>query len=110
MLTIVPGGQTGVDRAALDVAIASGLPHGGWCPAGSKAEDGPIDARYQLKETPSKKYDARTCRNVIDSDGTLILNAGELADGTLKTRLVVDSCDAGKRWYALCALSRVSGN
>jgi hypothetical protein len=50
---IISGGQTGVDRAALDVALALGLPHGGWCPRGRRAEDGPLGARYQLAETPS---------------------------------------------------------
>jgi hypothetical protein len=50
-LKIISGGQTGADRAALDWAIEHGIPHGGWCPAGRKAEDGTIDPRYQLKET-----------------------------------------------------------
>ena len=49
---IVSGGQTGADRAALDFAIGHGIPHGGWCPKGRKAEDGPIDPRYELTETP----------------------------------------------------------
>jgi len=83
---IVSGGQTGVDRAALDVAIACKVPHGGWCPAGRRAEDGPIDPRYQLRETESEKYDERTEKNVIDSDGTLILCRGELTGGTKLTR------------------------
>jgi hypothetical protein len=79
---IVSGGQTGVDRAALDVAIELGLAHGGWCPLGRKAEDGPIDVRYNLRETSSPKYHVRTRRNVLDSDGTLILYRGELTGGT----------------------------
>jgi hypothetical protein len=49
---IISGGQTGADRAALDFAIKQGIPHGGWCPKGRRAEDGPIDAKYQLQETP----------------------------------------------------------
>ncbi len=57
---IVSGGQTGADRAALDFAIAHGIPHGGWCPQGRLAEDGTIDARYRLKETPSADYPQRT--------------------------------------------------
>ncbi|MEW6766011.1 MAG: putative molybdenum carrier protein [Pseudomonadota bacterium] len=81
---IVSGGQTGADRAALDFAIAHGIEHGGWCPAGRKAEDGPIDARYALTETEGG-YARRTRLNVRDSDGTLVLNLGELADGTLST-------------------------
>ncbi|MDO8644398.1 MAG: putative molybdenum carrier protein, partial [bacterium] len=55
-LKIVSGGQTGVDRAALDVALELGIPCGGWCPKGRKAEDGKIDARYPLKETPAADY------------------------------------------------------
>lgn len=47
---IVSGGQTGVDRAALDAAIALGIEHGGWCPQGRIAEDGVIPADYQLRE------------------------------------------------------------
>lgn len=70
---IVSGGQTGVDRAALDAALACGLPVGGWCPKGRRAEDGVIDARYPLEETPSRAYEQRTAWNVRDSDGTLVL-------------------------------------
>ncbi len=73
-LTIVSGGQTGADRAALDWAIAQGLPHGGHCPAGRKAEDGPLPKRYQLNETRSTSYAHRTRLNVMESDATLILS------------------------------------
>jgi len=83
--TIVSGGQTGVDRAALDVAIMLGFAHGGWCPAGRLAEDGPIDARYALRETASAAYDVRTERNVVDSDGTLVLASGEPRGGSALT-------------------------
>ena len=82
---IVSGGQTGADRAALDWAIDNGIEHGGWCPAGRRAEDGVIDARYALTELASRDYLQRTRRNVEDSDGTLILNLGELEGGTLAT-------------------------
>ena len=75
---IVSGGQTGVDRGALDAAIAAGIPHGGWCPRGRLAEDGPIAAQYQLRETRSAKYYIRTRKNVLDSDATLILCRGPL--------------------------------
>ncbi len=81
----VSGGQSGVDRAALDVAIACGIAHGGWCPAGRKAEDGPIALRYRLRETPSQDYRQRTRWNVRDSDGTLIFVSTLLAGGTLYT-------------------------
>lgn len=81
-LTIISGGQTGADRAALDFAIAHGIPHGGCCPRGRRAEDGVLDARYNLRETGSKNYRQRTRRNVEGSDATLIFNVGELADGS----------------------------
>ena len=79
---MVSGGQTGVDRAALDVAMALGLPCGGWCPTGRKAEDGHLALRYPLKETPSGEYAQRTEWNVRDSDGTLVLTRGEPSGGT----------------------------
>ena len=83
---IVSGGQTGVDRAALDWALASGVPCGGWCPLGRWAEDGPIDVRYPLRETPDVKPALRTEWNVRDSDGTLIVTlAGRITGGTLLT-------------------------
>jgi hypothetical protein len=83
---IISGGQTGADRAALDVAIKMGIPHGGNVPRGRMAEDGPIPSRYRLLEIPSDNYEARTEQNVIDSDGTLILAHGRLTGGTDYTR------------------------
>jgi hypothetical protein len=83
---VVSGGQTGVDRAALDAAIASGVDHGGWCPRGRLAEDGVIPARYRLVESASRRYWVRTERNVIDSDGTLIVHRGPLRGGTAFTQ------------------------
>lgn len=82
---IVSGGQTGVDRAALDVALKYKIPCGGWCPKGRIAEDGIIPERYPLKETDSSDYAVRTEWNVRDSDGTLILNSEELTGGTAFT-------------------------
>jgi len=83
---IVSGGQTGADRAALDWAIARGVPHGGWCPRGRRAEDGAIPLRYRLAETPSDSYVERTEWNVRDSDGTVILSlAAALTGGSRRT-------------------------
>ena len=82
---IISGGPTGADRAALAVALALGLPVGGGCPPGRRAEDGTIPDRYPLAETPEHNYEARTRRNIEDSDGTLILNLGTLDGGTALT-------------------------
>jgi hypothetical protein len=82
---IISGGQTGVDRGALDAAIACNIPHGGACPKGRLAEDGPIADCYQLTELDSRDYAVRTERNVLDSDGTLILFRQTLTGGTLLT-------------------------
>ncbi len=71
---IISGGQTGADRAALDFAMARGIPHGGWCPRERLAEDGTVPARYELTETPGSDYGQRTEWNVRDSDGTVILS------------------------------------
>ena len=84
---VISGGQTGVDRAALDVALRLGLPIGGWCPRGRLAEDGPIAVSYPLEETPEPLYAQRTEWNVRDSDGTLILTHGEATGGTALTRV-----------------------
>jgi hypothetical protein len=88
---VLSGGQTGADRAALDVALELGLPCGGWCPAGRLAEDGPIDPRSPLTETPSADPAERTTWNVRDGDGTLVLARPPLTDGT---RLAVEAAEA----------------
>ena len=82
---IVSGGQTGVDQAALEAAIAMGLDHGGWCPSGRRSERGPIPAKYQLIETFERNYTVRTEKNVVDSDATMILFRKKLTGGTLLT-------------------------
>jgi hypothetical protein len=91
---IISGGQTGVDQAALDVALALGLPVGGWCPKGRRAEDGRIPDRYPLTETAERNYQTRTRLNIEDSDGTLILNLGKLDGGTALT--ASHACQIGK--------------
>jgi hypothetical protein len=82
---VISGGQTGVDRAALDVALELGVPCGGWCPRGRRAEDGVIPEKYPLQETSTKEYPQRTERNVCDADGTLILTHGQPDRGTALT-------------------------
>ena len=83
---VVAGGQTGVDRAALDVALELGIACGGWCPKGRRAEDGSIPESYPLKESPTANYAERTALNVKDSEGTLILSRGALRGGTALTK------------------------
>lgn len=83
---IISGGQTGVDRAALDFALEKGIEIGGWIPKGRRAEDGCISAKYRnLVETKTRNYAQRTKLNVKDSDATLILSNGELIGGSLLT-------------------------
>ena len=88
---IISGGQTGVDRAALEFAIQHGLAHGGWCPSGRLAEDGVIPPIYRLRETELENYEERTERNVADADVTLIVaRQRELTGGTAFTKGCAD--------------------
>lgn len=94
---IVSGGQTGADLAALDWAIAHGVLHGGWCPKGRRSEDGLIDKRYLLRETPSRNYLERTEWNLRDSDATVIFTlTDELDGGSKRTAQLADKL--GKPW------------
>jgi hypothetical protein len=102
---ITSGGQTGADRAALDVAIELGIPHGGWIPKGRKTERGPLPTKYKLQEMPTDSYPKRTEKNVIDSDGTLIISHGELSGGSDFTRMMAEK--HGKPWIHVDA-NRVS--
>jgi hypothetical protein len=81
---LVSGGQTGADRAALDVALKHALPHGGWCPKGRKAEDGPISSGYLLAESSSGNYLQRTEWNARDTDGTVIFTMKPAVSGGSK--------------------------
>ena len=84
-MKIISGGQTGVDRAALDVALKLGIDCGGWCPDGRLDELGKIPDRYPLKELEHGGFAERTLQNVKDSDGTLIIYFGKLSGGTKQT-------------------------
>lgn len=97
---IVSGGQTGADRAALDWALAHGVLHGGWCPAGRKSEDGRISDVYMLTETPSRGYLERTQWNVRDSDATLIFTMSSTLDGGSK-RTAEFADRLGKPWLQI---------
>lgn len=87
MLTqIVSGGQTGADRAALDVAIKFNIPHGGWIARGRRTEDGPLPEVYRLREMAATDYPSRTRQNIIDSHGTAVISRGRLTGGSKLTR------------------------
>lgn len=79
---IITGGQTGVDRAAMDFALEHGIPLAGWCPKGRQAEDGMIDRKYPLRETPSAHYTQRTEWNIRDAGAIMIFTRGEITGGT----------------------------
>ena len=98
MIKIVSGGQTGVDRAALDAALELGADAGGWCPEGRTAEDGILPAHYPLQELPGAGYRQRTKRNGIDSDGTVISYFGFPSGGTEQT---IHFCISEKKPYLL---------
>ncbi|MHB1308729.1 MAG: putative molybdenum carrier protein [Limisphaerales bacterium] len=119
-LTIYSGGQTGADRAALDWAISENIPHGGWCPKGRKAENGPIPARYQLQETVSTGYADRTERNVMEADATVVFTLQQrLSSGSALTyslaamyrkpvlHLHEGTVEAGRRLAAFIRQNRV---
>jgi len=91
---VLSGGQTGVDRAALDAALEAGIPCGGYVPKGRLAEDGRVPGKYPMQECDSEDYAVRTFLNVRHSDATLILARGKPGGGTLFTKRVC--LDLGK--------------
>jgi len=105
LLKVISGGQTGVDRGALDAALALEVECGGWCPAGRLAEDGTIPERYPVKELANAGYAERTARNVADSDGTLIISKGEPIGGTRET---VDRCIEMRKLYLILDCASMS--
>jgi hypothetical protein len=100
---IVSGGQTGVDRGALEAALELGIEHGGWCPRGRRAEDERIPDQYRVQENESPDYSARTLRNVRESDATLIVATGKLSGGTRLTRELARRCEKP------CLVVRIDG-
>jgi hypothetical protein len=93
-MKIISGGQTGVDRAALDFALKHGIECGGWCPAGRLDENGRIPDHYPVQELPNGSPADRTAANVKDSDATVIFHCGELRGGTEYT---LQCCQREKR-------------
>ncbi|HZA37529.1 MAG TPA: putative molybdenum carrier protein [Candidatus Baltobacteraceae bacterium] len=104
-MKIISGGQTGVDRAALDVALKHGIECGGWCPGGHLDEFGRIPDRYPVKELKHGGFTERTLQNVKDSAGTVIIYSGKLSGGTEQTvRFSVEQ----KRPHHLIDASKIS--
>ena len=104
-MKIISGGQTGVDRAALDVALKYGIDCGGWCPTGRLDEFGRIPDQYPLQELEVGGFTERTLQNVKDSNGTVIIYPGKLSGGTEQT---VHFCVKQRRPHELIDASKVS--
>ena len=104
-LKIISGGQTGVDRGALDVALRHGIQCGGWCPAGRLDEFGKIPDHYPVQELQGGGFTERTLQNVNDSDATVVIYAGEPRGGTEQT---VRFCIELERPHQLIDASRVA--
>jgi hypothetical protein len=105
VVKIISGGQTGVDRAALDVALKHGIECGGWCPAGRLDELGRIPDQYPVQELEAGGFSERTLQNVKDSDGTLITYPGKLGGGTEQT---IRFCIELQRPHEVVDASKVS--
>lgn len=105
LTTIISGGQTGADRAALDAAIKSDFPCGGWCPPGRRVEDGPLPAKYPLRELGSGGYRKRTIKNIQDTDGTAIFYFNQVTGGT---QLTLVQCIQLRKPYQLIDAAELS--
>ncbi len=106
-IKIISGGQTGVDRAALDFALGHGINCGGWCPKGRLAEDGPILLRYPLDETKSSSYKVRTEKNISESNATIIIYDNKFDAGT---GLTLNLCKKLGKPYLIFKLTEVYDN
>ncbi len=104
-MKIISGGQTGVDRGALDAALRHGIESGGWCPTGRLDESGRIPDRYPVKELENGGSTKRTLQNVKDSDGTIIIYPGKLSGGTEQT---LHFCVEQRRPHELIDASNIS--
>jgi len=104
-LKIISGGQTGVDRGALDAALKRGISCGGWCPPGRLDEFGRIPDHYPVTEIDEGSFTERTRRNVEDSDGTVIIYFGELHGGSAQT---VQFCLEAQRPHELIDAAKTS--
>jgi hypothetical protein len=102
---IISGGQTGVDRAALDAALKYGIECGGWCPTGRLDEFGRIPDRYPVQELKDGGFAERTSQNVKDADGTVIIYFEKLRGGSEQT---VQFCVEQKRPHLLIDASKIS--
>jgi len=107
LIKIISGGQTGADRAGLDIAIRNNILHGGWIPKGRMTEEGPLSSKYNLKEMETTSYPKRTEKNVLDSDGTVIISFGKLKGGSALTRKIAEKY---KRLCLYIDLEKVSVN
>jgi hypothetical protein len=104
-MKIISGGQTGVDRAALDVALKHGIDCGGWCPAGRLDEFGKIPERYPLREMEQGSFAERTLQNVKDSDGTVVIYFGDPRGGT---QFTIECCEQLNRPHIIVNAAKIS--
>ena len=102
LVKIISGGQTGADRGGLDAAIALGIPHGGWCPYGRRADDGKVPYQYQVRELTSSDYPSRTRANIEESDGTVVFVIGPVTPGS---RLTLALCKEKDRPHIVLRLN-----